>query len=131
MTVSRDVLTPAPAVDPDACLQLLINLLENATKYGSDGGTIGVTMHADMERVTIAADDDGPGVGAEERSSVFALRVRGMESAARHGAGIGLAIVKLIAKRSGGGVWVGDSPLGGARFEVTLPAKAEFFTGTS
>lgn len=71
------------------------------------------------------------GSSAEERSSVFALRVRGKESAARYGAGIGLVIVKLIAERCGGSVAVTDSPLGGARFEVALPAQAEFSTGPS
>jgi signal transduction histidine kinase len=112
-------------------LQLLINLLENATKYGNDGGRIGISLHADKDCIRIAVDDDGPGVGAAERSSVFALRVRGKESTARHGAGIGLAIVKLIAERAGGTAAVSDSPLGGARFEVVLPAQADFFTGAS
>ena len=132
MTVKRDVIASAPAsIDPDACLQLVINLLENATKYGNDGGTIGITLRADKDCIRIAVDDDGPGVSETERGSVFALRVRGKESAARHGAGIGLAIVKLIAERAGGSAAVSDSPLGGARFEVVLPAKAEFFTGAS
>lgn len=132
MTIRRDVPLSAPAsVDPDACLQLVINLLENATKYGNDGGTIGITLRTDKDSVSITVDDDGPGISAAERASVFSLRVRGKESAARRGSGIGLAIVKLIAERAGGSAAVGDSPLGGARFEVVLPAKAEFFTGPS
>ena len=132
MTIRRDVVEPATAaIDPDACLQMLINLLENATKYGNDCGTIGVTLSADKDCVRIVVDDDGPGINEIERASVFALRVRGKESAARHGAGIGLAIVKLIAERAGGSAAVSESPLGGARFEVLLPAKAEFFTGAS
>src|SRR5438477_1793460 len=126
MTIGRDVVSPASAsIEPDACQQLVINLLENATKYGNDGGTIGVTLSADKDCVRIVVDDDGPGIGEAERSSVFALRVRGRESAARHGAGIGLAIVKLIAERAGGSAAVSDSPLGGARLEVLLPPQAE------
>ncbi|HET9393369.1 MAG TPA: HAMP domain-containing sensor histidine kinase [Candidatus Rubrimentiphilum sp.] len=132
MTVRLDAPGPAPAsIDSDACLQLVINLLENATKYGNDDGTIGITLRSDKEYVRITVDDDGPGVSAPERGAVFALRVRGKASGARHGAGIGLAIVKLIAERAGGSAAVSDSPLGGARFEVLLPAKAEFFTGPS
>src|SRR5947209_6277111 len=111
MTFERDVDAPAPAaLDPDACLQLLINLFENATKYGNDGGTIGVTLSAGKDWVRIVVDDDGPGIGESERESVFALRVRGKESAARHGAGIGLAIVKLVTERAGGSASVSDSP---------------------
>jgi len=132
MIVACDVAGPAPAaIDPDACLQLMVNLLENATKYGREGGNIAVSVRAHAGGAQITVDDDGPGVSAEERSSVFALRVRGKESAARYGAGIGLAIVKLIAERCGGSVAVTDSPLGGARFEVALPAQAEFSTGAS
>jgi len=132
MTIGRDVVSPAPAsIDPDACLQLVINLLENATKYGNDGGTIGVTLRPGKDCVRITVDDDGPGVSASERASVFALRVRGKEGPAPHSAGIGLAIVKLIAERAGGSAAVSDSPHGGARFEVVLPAQAEFFTGAS
>jgi len=132
MTLTRDIIAKAPAsIDPDACLQLLINLLENATKYGNDGGTIGIMLRVELDCVRIAVDDDGPGVQENEWASVFSLRVRGTQSAARRGAGIGLAIVKLIAERAGGSVTIGDSPLGGARFEVVLPAKAEFSTGAS
>jgi len=132
MTLKREIDAPAPAaIDPDACLQLLINLLENATKYGNDGGTIEVRLSAGKDCIRIVVDDDGPGIGESERESVFALRVRGKESAARRGTGIGLAIVKLVAERAGGSAAVSDSPLGGARFEVLLPPKAEFFRGAS
>ena len=132
MTMERNVGACAIAnIEPDACLQLLINLLENATKYGSDGGRIAIGVHAPEERVVVTVDDDGPGIALQERASVFDLRVRGKDAAIGRGAGIGLAIVKLIAERSGGSVTIVDSALGGARFEVVLPAKAEFSTEPS
>ena len=119
------------ALDPDACTQLLINLLENAVKYGRAGGRVAVTLQCRPDLVRIVVDDDGPGVRAEDRSNIFAMRSRGSQSAARSGTGIGLAIVKLIAERCGGSVCAADSPLGGARFEVVLPAQAEFSTAAS
>lgn len=132
MTIERHAPGPAPAaIDPDACLQLLINLLENATKYGAPNGRVAVQVQASDGRVVITVDDDGPGVGPHDRPSIFNLRVRGSDAAPQRGAGIGLAIVKLIAERCGGSVAVGGSPLGGARFEVVLPGQAEFSTEPS
>lgn len=132
MTVERaGAASAVAAIDPDACLQLLINLLENATKYGAQNGTVAIQLRGSEERVLVAVEDDGPGIVARERASVFDLRVRGEHAARRRGAGIGLAIVKLIAERCGGSVAVTDSALGGARFEVVLPAKAESLTEPS
>ena len=132
MILACDAAESLPAaIDPDACLQLLVNLLENATKYGREGGKIAVTLRASSGDARVTVDDDGLGVRSEERSSIFALRARGKETAARQGTGIGLAIVKLIAERCGGSVAVSDSPLGGARFEVVLPLKADLATRAS
>jgi signal transduction histidine kinase len=127
ITVQRNLFVSAEAaIDPDACSQLLINVLENATKYASEGGKIAVGLHASEENVMISVDDDGPGIGPQERASVFDFCVRGKSAAPRRGSGIGLAIVKLIAERCGGSVAIADSVLGGARFEVVLPGKAGF-----
>jgi signal transduction histidine kinase len=118
----------AVAIDPDACLQLLVNLLDNAIKYGGDGGLVRIGARLHEGEVIVSVDDDGPGIAAHERESIFGLRVRGASAGTRPGTGIGLAIVKMIAERAGGGIRVLGSPLGGARFEVTLlvkPARAQ------
>ena len=112
-------------LDPDACLQLLVNLLENAVKYGRDGGRVEVSVRVEGLDAVICVDDDGPGIAPGARESIFGLRVRGAQAESRPGTGIGLAIVKMIAERAGGRVAVCDSPLGGARFEARLPRKAD------
>lgn len=116
---------PAPevraSIDPDACLQLLVNLLENAVKYGRERGVVRVAAKRSGEQVLVSVEDDGPGIAPHERESIFGLRVRGTGAAARPGTGIGLAIVKTIAERAGGVVRVCESSLGGARFEAALP----------
>lgn len=112
-------------VDADACLQLLVNLIENAIKYGAAGGTVQVSCAISGRDVAIAVDDDGPGIAPAERETIFGLRVRGSRSGDRPGTGIGLAIVKMIAERAGGCIRAGESPLGGARFEASLPLKAD------
>jgi signal transduction histidine kinase len=108
------------AIDADACQQLLVNLLDNALKYGRDGGTVRMGCRIANAEAVISVEDDGPGIAPHERESIFALRVRGSSAGARPGTGIGLAIVKLIAERAGGVIRVGESSLGGARFEVSL-----------
>lgn len=112
-------------LDADACLQMLVNLLENAVKYGRDGGCVRVSYEIRDGDAAIRVDDDGPGIPPAERDAIFALRARGSRSSGRPGTGIGLAIVKAIAERAGGCASAAESPLGGARFEVTLPLRAE------
>ncbi len=110
-------------VDGDACLQLVVNLLDNAIKYGCEGGTVHVAAAVDGDRVVISVDDDGPGILPDECESIFGLRVRGARAACRPGTGIGLTIVKMIAERAGGSISASTSPLGGARFEASLPLR--------
>lgn len=121
-TVSGEV---TACVDPDACLQLLANLIDNAVKYGREGGVVRIAASAGAADAIVTVDDDGPGIAPSERESIFGLRVRGARAAARPGTGIGLAIVKMIAEGAGGRVRVLESPLGGARFEARLPRGAE------
>lgn len=118
-------------IEPDMCLQLLVNLLDNAIKYGRDGGLVTIGASLDRDGVVIAVDDDGPGIAPAERESIFGIRVRGAQAASRPGTGIGLAIVKMIAERAGGSIRVTESPLGGARFETVLPARAELAVSMS
>ncbi|HEV8021106.1 MAG TPA: ATP-binding protein [Candidatus Lustribacter sp.] len=117
-------LTPGPpvrvAMDGDRLMLVLINLIANAIKHGRRGGRVAVTSERDASRtVTILVDDDGPGIPPHERERVFALGARGRTRAG--GSGIGLALVRMILERAGGRVEIRGSPLGGARFAVTVP----------
>jgi signal transduction histidine kinase len=71
-------------------------------------------------------EDDGQGVPVEDRERIFERFVRLDDARARDegGSGLGLAIVRAIADAEGGTVSVDASPLGGARFTVTLPAAS-------
>jgi signal transduction histidine kinase len=111
----------------DACMHVLLNVIENAIKYASPGGRVVVYIERQDPFVCATIDDDGPGVPAGERERIFEHRARGGASDSRPGSGIGLAIVRTIVERAAGSVCVDDSPLGGARFVIRLPAaKAEF-----
>jgi signal transduction histidine kinase len=105
----------------DLLNRVVANLLSNAVRHSASRVNISVQTIAGS--VVVAVDDNGPGVPLAEQERIFERFVRLDESRTRRdgGAGLGLAIVKEIVTAHGGTVTVGTSPLGGARFEVTLP----------
>ncbi|HZO94534.1 MAG TPA: HAMP domain-containing sensor histidine kinase [Candidatus Baltobacteraceae bacterium] len=110
----------AVAVDVDRLTLVLVNLVGNAVKHGRPRGGVFIGVHvAETRTVCITVDDDGPGIGVDLRDRLFAFGARGKTEAS--GTGIGLALVRLVVERAGGRVDAGTSPLGGARFSVTLP----------
>ena len=110
------------AIDPDRLILVLVNLIENALKHGRAHGRVRVRSVTRDGTARIVIDDDGPGIKPDERDAIFALGTRGRTAAA--GTGLGLAFVRLLVERAGGLVTAGSSPLGGARFVVTLPLTA-------
>ena len=117
----------AAAVDPSALRQILLNLLDNAVKYGPRGQTVRVAVERAGAAVRLTVEDGGPGVTAEERERIWEPFVRGRagEAWAGGGSGIGLAVVRDLAERHGGRAWVEATRAGvGARFVVELPAAA-------
>jgi signal transduction histidine kinase len=109
-------------LETDRMTQILVNVLENAIKHGSEAGRVCMSIiQKSPSVVQICIDDDGPGVPAAERSEIFALARRGAATRAA-GRGLGLAVVRLLLERAGGGVEVEVSPLGGARFRIVVPA---------
>lgn len=109
------------AMPADACTQVLGNLLGNAVKYGRERGTIEVSAGCRMPLAFVSIDDDGPGIVPSEREAIFGLGVRGASVEKRPGSGIGLALVRAMLRHVGGDIRVGPSPLGGARFDFTVP----------
>ncbi len=109
----------------DGCTQALLNVLENAVKYSRADGRIRVSGEIRAPYVCVRVDDDGDGLRACERRRIFDYRGRGGAVHAE-GRGLGLTIVKTIVQRAGGEVRAERSPLGGARFELRLPIRAEF-----
>ncbi len=107
-------------MDADRLTLVLVNLVGNAVKHGRAGGGVFVAVDLGASRVVrITVDDDGPGIAPAERERVFAFGERGTTPA--DGTGIGLAFVRLLIERAGGRIALETSPLGGARFVVTLP----------
>jgi signal transduction histidine kinase len=123
-TVRLDTHGEAPArLESGALRHILINLLENAAKYGAPHQEIVVTVRSSERDVVLTVDDRGEGVPMAERARIWKPYMRGSAAATRgtSGSGIGLAVVQDVVTRHGGAVMIGDAPGGGARFTVTLP----------
>jgi signal transduction histidine kinase len=118
--------TAVARASSDAVHQIVLNLLDNALKYGPAGQSIGIRVATGRD-VRLEVADDGPGVPAADRSLVWEpfYRLEREESAARAGSGIGLAVVRELAERFGALTEVEDAPGGGALFRVRFqPAVA-------
>jgi len=114
----------AAAVDEARFQQVLLNLLDNAVKYGPERGEVVVRLSRQGGDVLLAVEDRGPGVPARDREAVFApfQRLARDRRSAATGAGLGLSIVRDLVARHGGSCRVEDRDGGGARFVVRLPA---------
>ena len=110
-------------LDRDALRQILLNLLDNAAKYGPQGQTIivGSEIAGDVARIWV--EDQGPGIPHEDRRRVWDPYVRLNRSAesATGGSGIGLSVVRELVALHGGRTRAEGSPGGGARVLVELP----------
>ena len=116
------------ALQNGALRQTLLNLLDNAVKYGRDGAAVEVDVRRQPQGgVRVAVTDSGPGVPAADRARIWRPFERGEAARQRAagGSGIGLTIVAEIAAEHGGRAWVEDGAGGGARFVVELPDRAE------
>ena len=102
----------------------LRQLLDNAVKYSPGIKCIQVGVERREGLVVFWVADEGPGVPAADRDRVFNRFYRG--SSQKHGvpgSGVGLAVVKQIARAHGGDAILADTQQRGARFEVTVPAR--------
>jgi two-component system, OmpR family, sensor kinase len=109
-------------LDGDLAARVLQPVVENACRYGSSEAR--VTIRRDGSRVTYVVDDDGPGVAADERETIFDPGVRGSagrDGSATPGAGLGLALARRLARATSGDVTVEPTGNGGC-FLISLPA---------
>jgi signal transduction histidine kinase len=106
--------------DPIGLRRLVTNLLDNAVKFG---GSAKARVYAHGGSAIVEVDDEGPGVAESERERVFEPFYRGEPSRSREtgGAGLGLAVVRSIARGHGGDAVLENRAEGGLRARATLP----------
>jgi PAS domain S-box-containing protein len=112
---------PHVYVDADMIRRVVINLLENASKYTPQGGKIELGAKLDGDWIQVWIQDNGPGIPFADQERIFDkfTRLRGKD--APSGFGVGLAFCRLAVQGHGGRIWVESSPGQGSRFAFTLP----------
>jgi two-component system, OmpR family, sensor histidine kinase KdpD len=114
---------PLVKIDGFLMEQVLVNLLENASRYTPPGSEIEITAVANEKRAEIRIVDNGPGLPAGSEEKVFDKFFRGatVSPDGRRGVGLGLAICQAIVEAHGGKITASNRREGGAAFVINLP----------
>jgi len=115
---------PGPVMgDADRLVQVVVNLLSNATKFSPSGGQVSVDVMPESRIVRLSVKDNGPGVPESFRARIFSkfAQADGSDTRQKGGTGLGLAIAREIAERHGGRLWFESAPGEGATFHLDLP----------
>ncbi len=112
-------------VDPAAIRQIVLNLLDNAVKYGRRGQMITVRLWSSATGVRIAVEDQGAGIAEEDRARIWERfwRSESVRRAGVTGTGVGLAIVSDLVRLHRGTAAAESAPEGGARIVIDLPVQ--------
>ena len=110
-------------VDAGAVRQILVNLLDNAVKYGPPGQQVVVGLASGPRSVLLFVEDQGPGIPPGDRERIWEkfVRLERGDQAHAGGAGIGLSVVRELASLHGATASVEASEGGGARLVVEFP----------
>jgi two-component system sensor histidine kinase BarA len=104
--------------------QVLLNLMNNATKFTPDGGNITVRVRRQDNGLVIAVKDDGIGIARDEQDRLFKPYSRLHADRQRHpGLGLGLALSKQVVELHGGRIWVDSESGQGSTFSFFLPLR--------
>ena len=116
---------PAVWVDVDMIRRVLINLMENASKFTQPEGKIELGAKRDGEWLQMWVQDNGPGIPFADQEKIFEKFTRLKAEGAPNGLGVGLAFCRLAVEGHGGKIWVESQPGQGAKFSITLPVVKE------
>jgi diguanylate cyclase len=118
---------PLPAwVDEVRLIQVLVNLLDNASKYSPEGGEISLSLMREGDCALLTVTDSGIGISAVALHHVFDIYVQEPHAVgySSTGLGIGLSVARELVRGHGGAIVASSQGLGlGSRFEVTLPLR--------
>jgi len=126
-TVENAARPPLPKiwVDADMASRVLINLIENASKFTPAGGSIQVNAQLTPDGfVQFSVRDSGPGISAADAERIFEKFTRLRSAEKTTGLGIGLAFCRLAVRAHGGKIWVESAPAQGSVFHFTFPVAS-------
>ena len=122
--IQRELPDDLPLISAEPLLleQVLLNLLENATRYAGANASIHLGAHVVSDAIVVQVSDDGPGIPEHERDKVFEKFYRGQRTPKSDGGvGLGLTICRAIVRAHGGRISIQESPTGGTLVEFTVP----------
>lgn len=122
--LETDIPSDLPLVyaDREWVRQVLLNLLDNASKYSPEFGTIQVSiLHRTTQKVQVSICDNGPGIPEADRERIFQEKVRLKRDEAKEGYGLGLSLCQRVIRAHYGQIWVDSVPNQGSCFHFTLP----------
>jgi signal transduction histidine kinase len=104
--------------------QVLLNLLNNATKFTPSGGKITIRAHRQNDSLVVVIEDDGIGIAKEKQDMLFKPYSRLNADRQRHpGLGLGLALSKQVVELHGGKIWVESEAGSGSKFYFSIPLR--------
>jgi signal transduction histidine kinase len=129
--ISPDI--PPMRVDREAIARSLLNLVNNALKYSKDRKFIGVSLYRADSSINLEVQDRGIGIPANEQDKIFEKFYRCGDPLVHNvkGSGLGLSLVRHIARAHGGEVLVESEPEKGSKFTIALPFTAVSQTGNA
>jgi len=116
---------PAVWVDVDMIRRVLINLIENASKFTPPEGKISLGAKRDGEWLQMWVQDNGPGIPFADQERIFEKFTRLKTEGSANGLGVGLAFCRLAVEGHGGKIWVESRTGQGSKFNLTLPLLKE------
>jgi signal transduction histidine kinase len=120
--LEESVPVPLFSADPTRLIQVIVNLLVNASKYSPPEQAIDVRIVRQDGMVRVSVADRGSGIPPAERENIFRRFVRRqVPDGKQYGIGLGLFVVRTVVEAHGGCVGVGDRPGGGSVFWFDLP----------
>jgi signal transduction histidine kinase len=129
--ISPDI--PPVKVDREAIARSLLNLVNNALKYSRDRKFIGVSLYRSHSSINLEVRDSGIGIPANEQEKIFEKFYRCGDPLVHNvkGSGLGLSLVRHIARAHGGDVLVESEPEKGSKFTIALPFGPTSQTGSA
>lgn len=125
LTVSSDIADDIPVINADVDMleRAITNLVDNAIKYTPDGGKILVGVRRHNDRIIVKVQDNGLGISEDHQKLLFERhrRIPREEHKRIKGSGLGLFIVRSVARRHGGDAWVESVEGEGSSFYISVP----------
>jgi len=113
------------SVDRLRMRQVFANLLDNAIKYTTEGGSVAISILDQPDQATVVFRDSGIGIAADEQDKIWARLYRSDKSRSQRGLGLGLSLVKAVVEAHGGQVTVSSEINQGSEFTVRLPKRVQ------